>query len=500
MFLRRPLIRQNSALRRRAIASSIEGPRHLRIPLLLIAPVVSSRRSGREVHRTLKPSDAMHMGVPAAKSIATSLLFVAIATVLPTFAQSGAPPAPAATQNSPAGTSTSSPKSERQPDELKQELDADALALSQIPADPLLDSDPIAPIVRPFDDFARVVFERTHLKFGATYTFLNQYATNTPQGSVRHNQFSGRLDFTAAWSAYDNGSSAGSISILVRSGENIGISQRFNLSDSLGSGLFLNCLQGGGQQRPITLNILYWRQDFLRRRLSFYVGKIHPNEYISLSMFNNDERAQFLNGQNDGNLAFASDGAYAGGAAFEFQATRHFYIHAVVVDTEGAAQDNIATLVDRKYMEAIELGWFSGSVGEQYRDYRIGFWRDDTKTLGSGYGGGFGFEHEFPSGWAPFGRFGFATETGTAIKQTATLGLAQVQPFGRRGDMFGAAFNYTVPTNGGKHHESVFETFYRLRLTQSIDLGPDLEISVHPTFAPKAYVTALLGVRMRIIF
>jgi porin len=445
--------------------------------------------------------DAMPMGAPAARRFGTLLLFLTLSTNLPVFAQSGTTATSSASQTpQPGNTSTPTPRTAQEPDELKQELDADALALSQIPADPLLQSDPVGPIVRPFDAFAREVYKLTHLKFGATYTFLDQYATNTPQGSVRHNQFSGRFDFTAAWAAYDVGSSAGSISILVRSGENIGVSQQFNLSDSLGSGLFLNCLQGGGAQRPITLNILYWRQDFMQKRLSFYVGKIHPNEYISLSMFNNDERAQFLNGQNDGNLAFASDGTYAGGAALEFQATRHFYVHAVVVDTEGSAQDNIATLVDRKYMEAVELGWFSGSVGEQYRDYRIGFFRDDTKTMGSGYGGGFGFEHEFPNGWAPFGRFGFATENGTAIKQTNTLGLAQVQPFGRRGDMFGAAFNFTRPSNGGKHDESIFETFYRLRLTQSMDLGPDLEISIHPTFAPKAYITTLLGVRMRIIF
>ena len=424
----------------------------------------------------------MPIGAPAARRFGISLLFLLIAVSVPVLAQSGGSPA---SQNpQPGSPTTPSQNSERQPDELKQELDADALALSQIPADPLLQSDPIAPIVRPFNEFAREVYRLTHLKFGATYTFLDQYATNTPQGSIRHNQFSGRLDFTAAWAAYDNGSTAGSVSILVRSGENIGISQRFNLSDSLGSGLFLNCLQGGGPQEPITLNIMYWRQDFLHKSLSFYVGKIHPNEYISLSMFNNDERAQFLNGQNDGNLAFASDGTYAGGAALEFQATRHVYVHAVVVDTEGSAQDNIATLVDRKYMEAVEVGWFSGSVGEQYRDYRLDFFRDDTKTMGSGYGGG----------------FGFATETGTAIKQTETLGVAQVHPFARRGDMFGAAFNYTVPSTGGKHHESVFETFYRLRLTQIMDLGPDLEISIHPTFAPKAYVTALLGARVRIIF
>jgi len=420
-------------------------------------------------------------------------------TSWPALGQTVVPTGATGPQASPTGANGAPLNANRDPDELTQELDADALALSQIPADPLLDSDPLAPILQPLDRISAMVYEKTRLKFGATYTLLDQYATKTQPNSIRHNQGSGRLDFTAAWAAYDTGSTAGSISILVRSGENIGISQQFNLSDRLGSGLFLNCLQGGGEQRPITLNILYWREDFMHKRLSFYVGKIHPNEYISLSMFNNDERTQFLNGQNDGNLAYASDGTYAGGAAVEFQATRHFYVHALVVDTVGSAQSNIATLVDRKYMEAIELGWFTGSVGEQYRDYRLVFWRDDTKTMGSGYGGGFGFEHEFANGWAPFGRFGFATETGTAIKQTNTLGLVQVHPFGRRGDMFGTSFNYTEPSTGGLHHESVFETFYRLRLTHSVEVGPDLEVSIHPTYAPKAYVTALLGARMRII-
>jgi len=65
--------------------------------------------------------------------------------------------------------------------------------------------------------------------------------------------------------------------------------------------------------------------------------------------------------------------------------------------------------------------------------------------------------------------------------------------------MFGAAFNYSEPS-AGEHHESVFESFYRLRLTQSMDLGPDIEVSIHPTYATRADNTTLLGARMRIIF
>lgn len=420
---------------------------------------------------------------------------------VPALGQSADPNAAASQTTSPDQTRPPAPAN-RHADELSQELDVDAAALSKIPADPLIQPDPLGPIIqlinRLADQSARAIPLR--FKFGATYTFLNQYATIAPDSVPRHNQFSGRLDFTGAWNAYEHGSTAGSISLLVRSGTNIGVSQQFNLSDQLGSGLYLNCLQGGGPQEPITLNILYWRQDFLYHRLSFYVGKIHPNEYVTLSMFNNDERTQFLNGANDGNDAVAADGTYAGGAAVEFQATRHFFVHAVAVDTEGAQQRNIETLVDRKYAEGVELGWSSGTLGEEYRLYRGGFWRDDTKNNGSGYGGGFEFDHELSNGWTPFGRFAFGTTKGTAIKDIYGLGLARVRPFGRTGDMFGAAFNYSQPNLPGKRHESVFETFYRLRLTQSVKIGPDLEVSIHPTYATRAYTTTLLGARMEIIF
>ncbi|NYF89697.1 carbohydrate porin [Tunturibacter empetritectus] len=381
-----------------------------------------------------------------------------------------------------------------------QELDSATAALGKIPADPLFETDPIGIFTRTTDASVRWLEGSARLRFGATYTFLNQYATVVPDTARRHDQLSGRLDFSGNWAVYDNERTAGSIGLLVRSGTNIGMSQQWNLSDQMGSGIFLNCLQGGGAQRPITVNILYWRQDFLEKRLSFYVGKIHPNQYISLSFYNNDERTQFLNGENDGNLAIASDGTYAGGGAVDFQITHHLYVHALAIDTVGSQQSNIRTLVDKKYLEAVEFGWFAGAPGTRYFHLRGTVWRDDTKNLGSGHGAGIGFDREFSSGWAPFGRYGFATETGTAIRQTDTLGLTNVRPFGRRGDMFGAAFNYIQPTRTGKRHESLFETFYRIRVTKSMEIGPDVQVSIHPMYAAKSYTSVLLNARMRIIF
>ena len=382
---------------------------------------------------------------------------------------------------------------------LGQALDQDAAILATVPAEPLLMRDPFNSVMVRIDEGLTNLHNAEHLTFAATYTVATQYATDTPPG-VRHDWSVGRFDLAGGWRLYDHGTNTGSLAVLVRSGVNLGASQKFNLSDSLGSGLVLNCLPGGGPQQPVTLNILYYRQDFYRRKMAFYIGKIHPNEFISLSLYNNDERTQFLNAENDGNLTIPSDGTYAGGAALEYQATRHLYIHAVTVDTQGAQQRNVKTLIDKKYMNAIEFGWKSGTPTRQEHLYRFLFWRDDTKRQGSGAGLGFGSDYELKDGWVPFGRIGLATDSGSSVKRVFDAGMVNIRPFGRRGDMFGVSINVTDPSHGAKQHESLSETFYRLRLTQSVEVGPDLEISVHPTNSPKRYTTALLGTRMRIIF
>lgn len=380
-----------------------------------------------------------------------------------------------------------------------QALDQDAAVLSTVPPDPLFRQDPLRLGMEPFDASFNQLRKSEGLTFAASYTLVDQYATVTPEG-VRHNWATGRFDLTGGWKLYDHGSNAGSLSLLVRSGVNLGVSQKFNLSDSLGSGLVLNCLPGGGPQRPITLNILYYRQDFYRRKFAFYIGKIHPNEFISLSLYNNDERSQFLNAENDGNLTIPSDGTYAGGAALEYQATEHIYIHMVTIDTEGGQEKNLKTLADRKYMNAVELGWKKGAPTRQEHLFRFLVWRDDTATTGTGAGVGFGTDFELKSGWVPFGRMGAGTDAGSSIKRVFDAGIANIRPFGRRGDMFGAAININDPSHGALHHETLFETFYRVRMTRSLELGPDLEVSAHPTNSPTKYSTALLGIRGKIIF
>ena len=132
--------------------------------------------------------------------------------------------------------------------------------------------------------------------------------------------------------------------------------------------------------------------------------------------------------------------------------------------------------------------------------FRFLLWRDDAAAHGSGAGAGFGSDYELKNGWVPFGRLGIATDNGTSIKRLVDVGIANIRPLGRRGDMFGASFTLTDPSRAAKHHESLFEAFYRVRLTQSLELGPDLEATMHPTNSTRTYTSALLGLRARVIF
>jgi porin len=388
---------------------------------------------------------------------------------------------------------------QRQPDATSQELDSYIKHTASVSANPVYYGSLFDRFPQQISDAAGWLFEWQSLKVGLTYTLLNEYAVDTPPG-VRHNQASGRFDLSSAMPLYQGESTAGSFSLLVRGSTNIGISQQYNLSDALGSTTLINCLSGFGAARPISVNLLYYRQDFLHRRLSLYVGKIHPNQHITLSMFNNDERNQFLNGMNDGSIAVPSDGGWTGGAAMEVQATRHVYVHAVTADTEGSQQGNLKTLADTKYMNAVELGWFSGWPGNKNHVYRVTFWRDDTKNRGSGHGAEIEFDHEFANGLVPFGRFGYATSTGTNLRMANGVGLADTHPFGRRGDMLAAALTFTRPSNLSKPHENIFETFYRLRLTQHTEIGPDVQVLVHPSNQPALRHTVILNTRMRIFF
>ena len=368
----------------------------------------------------------------------------------------------------------------------------------------LIQPDPLDWLLAPVDRKQAWLDAHRQLALKASYTFLEQYAVTTP--GTRHDEVNGRLDFQGVWTFHQHENGAGrkpdqtTLNLLLRSETAIGQSQQWDLSDSLGSALGVNSLQGGGAERPLLINLLYLKQTWDAQKIALYLGKLHPNQHIGLSPINDDETSQFLAGPFDGDAAQNALGSYAPGIALEVGPPNGFYAHAVALDAKNKPWDGTQTLFDGRDYEAFEGGWKRGLQGEGGRDLRAAFYHQNPPGLGHGHGVGVGGDWEFANHWMPFGRLGLDTRSGTAIKQVDTIGVAHTLPFGRRGDLFGAASTWTRASKPGSPHEELTEFFYRLKVSDSLEFSPDIEWLRHPSLASRLDHSVLPGARLKVIF
>jgi porin len=174
--------------------------------------------------------------------------------------------------------------------------------------DPLFEPDPLGLFLGPWNALKARLDRDAGLKIEGSYTFHNQYATETL--TPRNDELGGRLDLAVNWTLLRSGKDTSQLVLLMRSSENFGVPQTYAVSDAAGSIEGTNSLHGGGEQIPISLNLLYWRQSFADGRLAVSVSKIHPNAWIDLSPVANDETRQFIAGAYTGNLSNPGQGLW----------------------------------------------------------------------------------------------------------------------------------------------------------------------------------------------
>ncbi|MGN6727326.1 MAG: carbohydrate porin [Tepidisphaeraceae bacterium] len=365
--------------------------------------------------------------------------------------------------------------------------------------DPLFTPDPLGIVLDPWYAAKQALDEQAGLKIEGSYTFHNQYATRTL--TPRNDEVGGRFDLAANWTLLHYGpenKDVGQLIVLMRSSENIGMTQDYALSDAAGSIMGTNSLHGGGAQIPVSLNLLYWRQTFFDGKFAFNIGKIHPNAWIDLSPIANDETRQFMAGAYTGNESNPGQGLWTPGVAFELNFTDHWYANAVVANALGKTSvSGLNTLDEWHLYEAVETGY--KTAGDLPGNYRLTLWHNDTGN-GDGYGASLGFDQEIGDGWAPFGRIGHGEKDATGITDFVSFGIANVRPFGRRGDMFGIAGTYARPSDRSLREEQLYETFYRIKLTDSIEFSPDVQFIMHPALQPDVDNLFVLGARLKISF
>lgn len=132
--------------------------------------------------------------------------------------------------------------------------------------------------------------------------------------------------------------------------------------------------------------------------------------------------------------------------------------------------------------------------------YRLTPWHNHLDGS-DGWGVGFNLDQELGLPWlVGFLRFGVGDTDVTLVDRFVSAGLAIEAPFGRAGDQFAVGVSWSRPSDPGQRAETFLELQYRLQLTKSLELSPDLQLIFNPDANRNADTIAVPGVRFTMIF
>ena len=86
------------------------------------------------------------------------------------------------------------------------------------------------------------------------------------------------------------------------------------------------------------------------------------------------------------------------------------------------------------------------------------------------------------------------------MQQSLAAGIVFTQAFGYNNDWLGLGFIWTDPSDGTRRDDYGMEMFWRLQLTENIQLTPDVQLYFDPSTNPNRDIEAAFGLRVGMYF
>lgn len=388
--------------------------------------------------------------------------------------------------------------------------------------DPLLGS-PLEPIMSPIRNIESALADDYGMNFGIYYTMLYQHVSD-PVADQPNNFGTGRLDVNLVWNLWEypvqghpdqSGDGHGLVGILVRQGNQIGVPNDAFTSEAAGSIQGLNSLYTGQYGGAATLNLLYYQQGIWNDRLVLSVGKVHPNQYIGLNFWANDESRQFLAGPFDGIQTLGpSQGSYQLGVALQMVPTDWMFVNAMVTDALGTPYTTFSTLDEGYYWTAVEAGFVLPPFSDNFTGPSClsliwshqnidAFSASPRRETSNSFA--MQFQGHLSEDLGIWVQGGVADEYMSKIEAEVSCGIGMERPLGREGDLLGVAFNWSKPSSalgpapgslGPPTEQTMMEFFYRIQLTGSCQLTPDIQVIFDPGYRSSGSTPVIFGLRL----
>ncbi len=349
--------------------------------------------------------------------------------------------------------------------------------------------DPCGPLFSPVRNLEIASKEQLGMRWDIYNVTVYQMESSAVYGSVR-DEGANRFNLRADLKLWDlDGIGMGRITAQMRQSESF--PGQVEPGSAIGTDIVLNSNYTGLQGTRL-VRVRYEQGLFDNRAMAF-VGKINPNDYFLNNPFAGDETTQFLASIFDGSDAaqsgFQGYMLGAGALTIPFDSV---YANFAVTNPSSAGYRGMGT-------QGLDTGlwWFGTEVGivtdwlgnkDAPGKYCVGFNTTNasytsTDLSNAVSGNGFwlmGTEYitQDIGCWA---QFTYCDPQVALYKTEFTLGLSIENCFGRERDGFGVAWGYTTAPQGNLGVQTVTEIYYRIQLTDSIQITPDIQIVTNPT-------------------
>lgn len=363
-------------------------------------------------------------------------------------------------------------------------------------------------IAEAYDGFKETLSQDYGFEFSLAYAYVAQAS----YGGENHLTGSGgqaELDFT--WTAFgrEGAGMKGLIGGKIEDRHSV-FNSRAPQNVAPAAGSIWTGAAGYGEL-DLTASQLWYEHHFKRDRVIARIGKIAPFTVFDYYKYKSP-RAAFLGQVQNVNptIAFPPSALGLGAGA---RLENGGYVAGGVFDANGRAEnDGFNTLFEEGELFSIgEVGWTPDfnillRPGEDYRpgndDYHLTFWHSDSLEK-RGRPEGWGFTASAQKGFGdvvPFFRYGYSNGGTTPLEHMASVGVGFENVAGYANDLIGLSVAVGRPSDSDLDNQYALEAFYRVQITPSLALTPDVQVILDPALAPTEDSLFLASLRARLAF
>ncbi|MGB6367005.1 MAG: carbohydrate porin, partial [Thermoanaerobaculia bacterium] len=247
---------------------------------------------------------------------------------------------------------------------------------------------------------------------------------------------------------------------------------------------------------------LYWKQHFADEKYAFNFGQMDPGDFMdaypllsawtafmSDAFFNNPAEALPQQGVGFATRLYVNDHYYFSGG-----------VHDALADADGV---NVAELFDGEDLFYwVEAGWSPSKDSAPGDSIHLTYWvQDELEEKGTERSRGLALSvaPKVFDKFLPFLRVGYSDGDAALMRWIYALGVGvQLRD---ANDLFGIATSWGAPVEPDTDAQMTSEVFYRLQMTDQLQVTPALQVTHNPSFndlKSTIYVGSVL--RMRLAF